>query len=89
MLHHAPLPHFPNEIGLSLGLLLLFDSIQQPFSGEKNGLRSLPLVLEQAKSSSFQKRSRKKTRWRQVPSCVKPSSRRQNRSRFMLGVLPP
>src|SRR6266436_8877488 len=77
MLHHAPLPHFLNEIESFLGLLLLFDSIQQPSSGAKNGLRSLPLVLEQAKSSSFQKRSRKKTRWRKVPSCGKPSFRRQ------------
>jgi hypothetical protein len=49
MLHHAPLPHFLNESESSLGLLLLFDSIQQPFSGEKNGLRFLPLVLEQAR----------------------------------------
>src|SRR5260370_9914083 len=49
MLHHAPLPHFLNESESSPGLLLLFDSIQQPFSGEKNGLRSLPLILEQAR----------------------------------------
>src|SRR5712692_209656 len=31
MLHHAPLLHFLNEIESSPGLLLLFDSIQQPF----------------------------------------------------------
>jgi hypothetical protein len=49
MLYHTPLPHFLNAIEASPGLLLLFDSSQPPFSGEKNGQRSLPLVLEQAR----------------------------------------
>jgi len=91
ILHPLLLCERPNESVFLHTLASFFSLIQssKPFLAKRTAYDPFHSSLSKPESSSFQKRSRKKTLWRKGPSCVKSSFRRQHRSRFMLGVLPP